>query len=296
MVREVPGASARVSSGFRKVVDVFLSGEGLPFSQILSAERIERICRKHRCLFGLDTIYSTSVVLWAFLSQVLRDGKEAACQAAVARIVLWRCEQGLEPPTADTGDFCRARAKLAPGALHDISCEVAEELEQAAEPAWLWKDKHHAKLVDGFTFTMPDTPANQVKYPQIKTQKPGIGQPIARAAAIVSLATGAIMNLAFGAYEGKATGETSLLRTLLGSLRTGDVVVMDRYYCSYMLLAMLLGQGTHACIRKHRYCHSARQNQPLIGAQNRPPRGGYWVEESSYSVLDARGCDQFVTV
>ena len=30
-------------------------------------------------------------------------------------------------------------------------------------------------------------------------------------------------------------------------------------------------------------CHSARQNRPLIGAQNRPPCGGYWTEESSCS-------------
>ena len=37
------------------------------------------------------------------------------------------------------------------------------------------------------------------------------------------------------------------------------------------------------------YCHSARQNRPLIGAQNRPPCGWYSVEESSYSVLLARG-------
>ena len=36
-------------------------------------------------------------------------------------------------------------------------------------------------------------------------------------------------------------------------------------------------------------CHSARQNRPLIGAQNRPPCGWYSVEESSYSVLLARG-------
>ena len=36
-------------------------------------------------------------------------------------------------------------------------------------------------------------------------------------------------------------------------------------------------------------CHSARQNRPLIGAQNRPPCGGYWVEGSSYSVLLASG-------
>ena len=31
------------------------------------------------------------------------------------------------------------------------------------------------------------------------------------------------------------------------------------------------------------FCHSARQNRPLIGAQNRPPCGGYWTEESSCS-------------
>ena len=151
-------------------------------------------------------------MLWAFLSQVLRDGKEAACQAAVASIAVARLERGEEPPSEDTGDSCRARAKLAPQALKAISCEVAEELEQAADPGWLWKGTHHAKLVDGFTFTMPDTPANQQQYPQAKTQQPGIGLPIARATAIMSLATGAITNLACGPYQGKQTGETALLR------------------------------------------------------------------------------------
>jgi len=33
-------------------------------------------------------------------------------------------------------------------------------------PGWLWKDTQHAKLVDGFTFRMPDRPANQRRYPQ----------------------------------------------------------------------------------------------------------------------------------
>jgi hypothetical protein len=287
MAREVPQAPAHVSGGFRSVIDVFLSGEGLPFSQVLAAERIQRICRKHRCLFGVGTIYSTSLVLWAFLSQVLRDGKDAACQAAVARIVAWRCEQGLEPPTADTGDYCRARSKLVPAAIREISCEVAEELEQAAEPAWLWKGRHHAKLVDGFTFTMPDTPANRVSYSQIKNQKPGVGQPIARAATIVSLATGAIMNLTFGAFEGKQTGETSLLRTLLRSFRADDVVVMDRYYCSYMLLAMLLGQGTHACVRKHRYRQNGQRRVRRLGERDhlvvwQRPERPKWMDQSLY--------------
>ena len=42
-------------------------------------------------------------------------------------------------------------------------------------------------------------------------------------------------------------------------------------------------------------CHSARQNRPRIGAQNRPPCGGYWTKESSCSDLVARGGVQFVT-
>jgi putative transposase len=69
---------------------------------------------------------------------------------------------------------------------------------------------HHARLIDGFTFTMPDTPANQSQYPQAESQRPGIGLPIARATAIISLATGAITNLAFGPYHGKKTGESAL--------------------------------------------------------------------------------------
>jgi hypothetical protein len=86
------------------------------------------------------------------------------------------------------GDYCRARSTLSAPALHELSCEVAEELEQTSDPSWSWKDKH-AKLIDGFTFTMPDTPKNQAEYPQQKTQKPGVGLPMARAVAIVSLAT-----------------------------------------------------------------------------------------------------------
>ncbi len=82
--------------------------------------------------------------------------------------------------------------------------------------SWLWKGKHHAKLIDGFTFTMPDTPRNQARYPQPKTQQPGVGLPIARAVAIVSLATACVMDLAMGPYKGKETGESALLRAMLG--------------------------------------------------------------------------------
>jgi hypothetical protein len=82
----------------------------------------------------------------------------------------------------------------------------AAETEAAAEADWLWKGKH-AKLIDGFTFTMPDTAKNQAEYPQQKSQKPGVGLPIARVVAILSLATACVMDAALGPYAGKQTGE-----------------------------------------------------------------------------------------
>ena len=251
MARLIPNCSSRGTSSFQQVVQAFLSGTGLPFAEVLSAERIERVFRKHRCTFGQRGVYTAAVMLWSFLSQVLRDGKEAACQAAVARIISYRQLSGLCAPTADTGDYCRARAKLSAPAIRELSCEVAAELECSAEPAWLWKGQYHVKLIDGFTFTMPDTPENQANYPHPKSQQPGVGLPIARAVALISLATACVLDLKVGPYQGKETGESALLRAMLSSLDKGDIAVMDRYYCSYMLLALLQAQGTHACARKH---------------------------------------------
>ena len=155
----------------------------MPFAGILSAERIERIFARHGNLFGAGAIYSTAVILWSFLGQVLRDGKEASCQAAVARVVSYQEHRGGAVPTSDTGDYCRARNKLSEAALRDVSREIAAEIEEQAPDAWLWKGRH-AKLVDGFTFTMPDTPWNQRAYPQQKSQTAGVGLPIARGAIV----------------------------------------------------------------------------------------------------------------
>lgn len=287
MAAFLPDSPAPGSGSFRQVADAFLSGEGLPFAHILSAERIERVFAKHGCQFGLHGVYTTAVMVWSFLSQVLRDGKEAACQAAVARVVSYCQQQGLPAPTEDTGDYCRARAKLSARALRDLSGEVSQELEQAAEPSWLWKNRH-AKLIDGFTFTMPDTPRNQAHYPHPKTQRPGVGLPIARAVAILSLATAGVLDLAAGPYQGKETGESALLRTLLGSLQAGDIAVADRYYCSFMMIALLLGQGTHVCARKHQLRHSDFRRGKRLGQYDhlivwtRPPRPA-WMDEATYA-------------
>ena len=145
----ISDTSRSISGGFQRVVAGFLNQPGLPFASVLSAARVERVFAKHQNLFAMNRVYSTVNVLWAFLGQVLRDGQEAACQAAVAAITVQRLADRLSTPTADTGDDCKARAKLSEAAPRELTIEIANELEQQADPKWLWKGRH-AKLVDGF--------------------------------------------------------------------------------------------------------------------------------------------------
>ena len=119
-------------NGFDAVCDPFLQGEGLPFSHVLSAEWIQRVFRQENALFGRDDIFSTEIVLWAFLAQTLRDGKGAACAAAVADIATYMLQTGQRPPCGDTGDYCRARAKLGLRPLRRLVSESARQLERDA--------------------------------------------------------------------------------------------------------------------------------------------------------------------
>ena len=237
---------------FALVAAPFVDGQGLPFAEVLDVESIETAFRNQNALFGQDPddVFSTAVVLWAFLGQTLRDGKGAACAAAVSDIATYMLQTGQKVPSGDTGDYCRARAKLSLSALQVLVKGSSRRLEESAASSWLWRGRH-AKLVDGFTFTMPDTPENQEAFPQNPVQTPGVGLPIARACAVLSLATGSICDLAIGPYLGKETGESALLRELLDAFDPGDVAVFDRYFCSYMLVAMLSLRGVHVCVRLH---------------------------------------------
>ncbi len=52
MVSSIPDSPRHGSRSFQKVVDVFLSGEGLPFARVLTAKRIERLFAKHGAISG----------------------------------------------------------------------------------------------------------------------------------------------------------------------------------------------------------------------------------------------------
>jgi hypothetical protein len=129
----------------------------------------------------LDRIYSPLVTLWVFLSQVL--SADHSCRAAVARLIAHRISQGQSPCSSETGAYCQARKRLPETFLSDVARQTGRALESNVDPQWLWKQRR-VLVFDGSTVSMPDTPANQLAYPQPAAQKPGLGFPLARIAAV----------------------------------------------------------------------------------------------------------------
>jgi hypothetical protein len=216
----------------------FLQDGGLPFTDVLT----DVVLTQALAAVGgwLDRVFSPLVTLWVFLGQVLSP--DHSCRAAVARLIAHRVARGQRPCSARTGAYCRARKRLPEAFLAGVACSVGQSLDAKAEPGWRWKGRR-VYLFDGTTVTMPDTPASQAAYPQVHNQKPGLGSPIARVGAVISLACGAVVNLGFCRYAGKGQGEVSLLRRLWDVLVPGDVVLADSLTANWATIHMLRGRG-----------------------------------------------------
>jgi hypothetical protein len=60
---------------------------------------------------------------------------------------------------------------------------------------------------------------------------------------IICLASGAVLDAAMGACQGKGSDEQSLLRSMLDTLESGDILLGDAYYATYFLLCALQQRG-----------------------------------------------------
>ena len=286
-----------LSSAFGLVRDSLLQAEGLPFSDALTAQHItqafesEGISFAREDGFGNEPVYTPEVTLWAMLSQALFTGEQRSCRAAVIRVALYYALLDRQVSSTNTGAYCRARDQVTAGVVQQLVEGVAERCEAAAPEAWRWLGRI-VHLVDGTTLSMPDTPENQAEYPQPSTQAKGVGFPLLRALALVSLTTGLVRGLAVGPYAGKETGETALLRTLFQHLTAGEVILADRYHCGWFMLALFRSLGLDFVVRLHQLrtadFHRGRHlsNGDHIVTWAKPKRPD-WLDQDTYDSLPA---------
>jgi hypothetical protein len=240
-------ADRNESDYLKKIFRELQKTQGLPFSVLLPAEKVERLLAEVNVEFR-DRLYTPVVTLWMFLSQVL--SADHSCRDAVARLLAWRAAGGLSACSANTVSYCEARQRLPLKLLQGLVREEGRDLEEQADENILWKGRH-VKIADGTTATMPDTPANQAVYPRRRNQARGVGFPIVRIMFIFSWAYGTVLDLAEGPMRGKKTGENTLLRGLEGALQKGDVLLLDRLLGSYQQIANCREQGVDVVARQH---------------------------------------------
>jgi Transposase DDE domain len=223
----------------------FLQDGDLPFTNVLSEGIVSRALAASKMVWR-DRIYSPLVTLWVFLGQVL--SADSCCRAAVARLIAHRLSQGQRPCSAETGAYCQARKRLPEKVFSEVARQTGRALDEEVGPRWLWK-RRRVHVYDGSSVSMPDTPENQAEYPQPVCQKPGLGFPLARIAAVFSLACGAVLDLGICRYAGKGQSELGMLRTLWDIFRPGDVLLADRLMCAWTEMVMLKQRGVDSVCR-----------------------------------------------
>ena len=245
----------------------FLQDGELPFTNVLTEEVIEQALT---ALSGwLDRIFTPLVTLWVFLGQVL--SADPSCRAAVARLIAHRVSRRQCPCSAKTGAYCKARKRLPETFFAEVARKTGRALEAHVESQWRWK-RRRVYVYDGSTVSMPDTAANQRDYPQPGTQKPGLGFPLARIAAVFSLACGAVLDVGICRYAGKGQSELGLLRTLWNLFRAGDVLVTDSYMCAWTEMVLLKQRGVD-CV-----CHLNSNRSADFRRGQRLGRGDHLVQ------------------
>jgi hypothetical protein len=265
----------------------FAQSDGLPFAEVLSAgmvmQALERAGYQDH-----DEIYTADVVLWTFLSQVL--DADQSCRAAVMRVVAHRQRQGLKPCSSQTGAYCIARKRMPESVFAECVRQTALAQEAQAPADWKWFGRP-VKIVDGTTVSMPDTPDNQAAYPQPSSQRPGLGFPLVRVLGVFSLATGMILDLRFARFAGKHQSELGMFREVLDTFSPGDVVLTDRYFCSWFEIALSIQHGIDVVMRLHQSRTADFRRGRRLGtgdhlvAWPKPAKRPDWMDQATYDAL-----------
>lgn len=255
----------------------------LCLARILETETCTKIlaqCRPFR-----DRIYTPLKTICLFLKQVISTDK--SCKKAVAGLVVEHLIFDKKSVSSNTGPYCKARQRLPESIVKSLVKEVSKSSENRALSGWKPYGRT-LKAFDGTTVKMADTQANQAAYPQHGNQKKGCGFPILRLLAVMSLSMGTVVDYAVGAYKGKGTGEQSLLREVFGCIEHDDIVLGDRYFPSFFLMADLKKIGADGIFRAQAQRHYDFRTGERLGKHDhisswKKPKKPKWMNQEQYN-------------
>jgi hypothetical protein len=200
----------------------------------LEEQAVHEACRQAGHTWRPCTLTPIAILHW-FLIQVL-NGNTALCHASL-----------LAGRSFTDAAFCLARARLPLSVYRAVLKGLTGGLTPDTRAEGRWHG-HRTFLVDGSSFSMPDTAELGDHFGLPHGPKPGCGFPVAKILALFHAGTGALLEVIAAPLKAH---EMALVGAVHYYLEEGDVLVGDRGFCSFLHLAMLAARGVHAVIRVH---------------------------------------------
>jgi hypothetical protein len=233
------------------------------YREFLNPATILQVCHEHEYRFR-QRVLGPVETLVAFCLQVMHGN--VACLAL---------RHWLGPAVTDAA-YCQARQRLPLNIYQAVVRRLSERLGSEVQPE-RWKGRRIC-LIDGSTFSMPDTAELQGYFGYPPGQKTGCGFPVAGLLVMVHWTTGLIVDLCAMPWRDH---EQSKVGELHGRLQAGDVLVADRGFCSYGHIARLVLRSVDVVFRIHqRQIVDFTPGRPHAGGQKESQRGlprSQWV-------------------
>ena len=193
------------------------------------------------------------VLTWPVVIMVMLRGQKVSLQTAVNKFFsalgeVWR--------VVTASAYRQARQKVQPEMfvpLKAVACEEYYARYGAEDAVMLWHG-HRVLGMDGSYLNLPDTVETRREFSVQTNHYPGAEQVQALASVLYDLRNDVGLSAALGPKQAE---KNHLFATHLAVTRRGDVVVCDRAYADYSVMAMLLAQQCHFVIRFPRQSFTA---------------------------------------
>ncbi|AHF92923.1 transposase IS4 [Opitutaceae bacterium TAV5] len=224
-----------------------------------------------------ERVFTPWVTFCAFLGQVMQRG--ASCRDAVRRVQAWYLAAGGAAGVDDSSaGYCQARRRLPVQVLRAAFGQLARHGDTRARQADRWQGRT-VKVLDGCGLSMPDTAANRKVFPYAGCQRKGCGFPTGQFLGLFSLCTGHLVRFVVSSWKAH---EAPLARQVIGWVHPGEVLLTDRGFCNWALIALFRRKGVDVVMR----LHQGRKTGTGPVCWPKPQRQGPW-EKSLWKELPA---------
>lgn len=187
-----------------------------PFAEILQPHMEEVLVERGLTKFRKGTLLVPKILIWLVLAMTIRRDLE------YHKILNWmlsgyRWMEGLLPPLGkivSEGAISHARVRIGVELFRLLFVKLMASFKEIAP------DFHGRVSVafDGATGTMPDSKANQKAYNKPTSGRGEAAFPQLRWVALLAVSARVVLDIAYGSYVGKGSGERALMSQILERL------------------------------------------------------------------------------